>query len=247
MNTGVSNVKKILTQFNFLLSSVEINSLNKNYEIKNRRTIYNSLISSQNPSQLSPIRQFNKGVDKDKDKYNLGPFIKNVSNKPINEINDMINFILDKKMVNEGTEHIYHFVNRLTDYDYESNSLLMRMKNLIKLLQNFDGFYEYFVTQEIKADEDSDYHKIFKALKWNLFVCIYNLYLENPVLGGQDSDKESITYMNHMVHNYFDFCNFVYGNDENNNKMYDCDITNNSKYDSKRSESGYIGKSRFST
>ena len=52
--------------------------------------------------------------------------------------------------------------------------------------------------------------------------------MENPVLGniaGFDSYiKESITYLNHLNYNYFDFCNSMFTKDTNDNKPYYCDI-----------------------
>ena len=81
-------------------------------------------------------------------------------------------------------------------------------------------------------DESSDYHTIYKALKWNLFVCLYNL-IENPVLSNIDN-QESISYLNNMIFNYSDFCNF---NRNNLNQDYFCDILQTkTEYNPTRSE-----------
>ena len=44
-------------------------------------------------------------------------------------------------------------------------------------------------------------------------------------IGNKDSyKKESITYLNHLIHNYYDFCNKMFTDDINDNKPYYCDI-----------------------
>ena len=143
----------------------------------------------------------------------------------------------------------------IKNYNVEKNSSSrLRAKNLVLLLDNFDSFIKYIIDKDygIKYNEnekDNPYHKIHKSLKWNLFVCIYNLYLENPVLGLQDYKKESISYLNNLIYNYFDFCNFNDGNDNENNKKYFCDLLDGLDgvtYNPKRSQ-GYIHSSNFTT
>jgi len=241
LNTGVSNIKKILSDYKTNLDNNKIKELNKNYMHKNRRTIYNSLLSSQNPSILSPIRMYESNK--------IGPFKTYISKGTLEEVNQNINHILNQKPA-EVKE-----LNDLIDINvYEfSEDKHLRAANLFLLLKNFESFFKYFVTQEIPGTTNEDINnpmlkfiEIHKVIKWNLFVCIYNLYLENPVLGTKDFNKESINYLNHIVFNYFDFCNFMYGDNIENNKQYNCDVTGKDPYDSKRSE-GFIYSKNFTT
>jgi hypothetical protein len=225
LNTGISNVKKILLDYR---NDLDIRKLNKKYEIKNRRTIYNSLLSSQNPSFLSPIRLFFSDTE------NIGPFEKNITDKEIEDINKYIERIL--KLKNNKIQMIHH------TRDVASK----RAKNLIRLLDEFDSFFDYFFVKEFSTIKSIDYGKIHKSLKWNLFVCIYNLYLENPILGSKDFNQESINYLNNIIFNYFDFCNFAYGSDRENNKEYFCDIIGDGAYDPRRSE-GHLKSANFTT
>ena len=63
LNTGILNVKKILTDYKHNLSEEQVVDLNKKYKKSNRRTVYNSLLSSQNPSVLSVTRIFEMGAN----------------------------------------------------------------------------------------------------------------------------------------------------------------------------------------
>jgi hypothetical protein len=231
LNTGISNIKKILTDYRSNLQDSEIAQRNEEYKNSNRRTIYNSLLSSQNPSVLSVERKFS--CDDPKNKY--GPFIQNISKKPITEIDVIINTIIEKDGISNKIDHENHPIQ----YN--------RIENLINLLKKFSSFYEYFLINErlgfdVSQIDKDDYHLIYKALKWNLFVCLYNL-ITNPVLNigsyeNEDYNRESITYLNNMIYNYFDFCNFNIGDNPLNNQKYHCDIlsTEPGTYNPKRSE-----------
>ena len=241
LNTGVSNIRKILSDYKTNLDDNKIKELNKNYMHKNRRTIYNSLLSSQNSSILSPIRMYENNK--------VGPFKTYISKGTLDEVNQNIDHILNQKP--DEVKKLNEFID-VNVYEYLQDKNL-RAANFFLLLKNFESFFEYFVTQEISGTTNADINnptlkfiEILKAVKWNLFVCIYNLYLENPVLGIKDFNKESINYLNHLIFNYFDFCNFMYGDNIKNNKQYNCDVTGKDPYDSKRSE-GYIYSKNFST
>jgi hypothetical protein len=234
LNTGISNIKKILTDYRSNLSNRTIAERNDEYKISNRRTIYNSLLSSQNPSILSVERKFCH--EDSGQKY--GPFIQNISKKTIGDIDTIINsFMVD----------IDDKINLMNNIEVSSYTIQgKRLKNLRNLLRNFRSFYQHFLTQERPRfdvsqidNSASEYHLIYKGLKWNLFVCLYNL-VNNPVLNvaSIDYDRESITYLNNMIYNYFDFCNFNTGDNPLNNQKYHCDIlsTGPDNYNPKRSE-----------
>jgi hypothetical protein len=177
LNTGISNVKKILTDYKTTLGDNDIKELNKNYMHKNRRTIYNSLLSSQNPSILSPIRIY--------ENKKFGPFKTFISKGTLSEVNRNIDYILSQK--EDEVQKLEEFVN----YSYpDISNKELRAANLYLLLKNFESFFEHFVNEEKISIAQHDIENITKALKWNLFVCIYNLYLENPVLGIKDFNKE---------------------------------------------------------
>jgi hypothetical protein len=243
LNTGILNVKKILTDYRNNLPETDINQLNKSYEKSNRRTIYNSLLSSQNSTTLSAVRNF-----KLDNGDTFGPYIRNISSKSFQEIDTIL------------TNYEMKF-NLMISYN-ENPVEKQRITNLNILLKKFNKFYELFVESEnnkqivnkhdpdfIKADimnDSSDYNKILKVLKWNLFVCLYNL-LYNPVLGNIEYEQESISYLNNMIYNYSDFCNF---NRKEENKDYFCDVLENKStpidYDSTRSE-GLLTSANFTT
>ena len=244
LNTGILNIKKILNDYRNDLSFDKIQDLNKSYEISNRRTIYNSLLSSQNSTFLSVQRIFKL----DSDEF-IGPFIRNISNKSKSEIDEIIN------KYNIKFNDVIKAIN--------DNLVKFRLMNIRTLLSYFDNFYKVFIVhenekklknktdidfkEEMINDEKSDYAQIFKALKWNLFVCLYNL-IENPVLGPTlDYEKESISYLNNLIYNYSDFCNF---NRKKENLKYYCDALENStepiEYDPTRSE-GLLRSYEFST
>ncbi len=221
LNTGILNVKKILNEYKKNIQAEELNCLNKSYEKSNRRTIYNSLLSSQNSSILSVQRNFEN---------NYGPFIQNVSNKSLEEINRIIDSIISKKKISPSSGRIYVINSLLNSFD-KIFKLFAQCEN-DKHRPNDTGF-----RVEMLDNELSDYNKILKALKWNLFVCLYNL-VEPPVLSSRiDYDKESITYLNNLIYNYSDFCNF---NRKQENKNYYCDSLENTtepvEYDPTRSE-----------
>ena len=236
LNTGILNVKKILTDYKHNLSEEQVVDLNKKYKKSNRRTVYNSLLSSQNPSVLSVTRIFEMGAT------SYGPFKKNISLNTIKDIDDIIS--------------AYNFDTDLNDVTGEQNG---RMVCIVDLFKSFNKFFTEFVLHEntymnqdktdpnfSKAnidDTSSDYHIIYKTLKWNLFVCLYNL-VNNPVLGSNDYKQESISYLNNMIFNYSDFCNF---NRNEENKDYFCDILQTeTEYNPTRSE-GLLISTNFTT
>jgi len=203
LNTGISTCNYILKNFRFN-DDKNTEKINNELKVKNRRTIYNSLLSSQNPSHLSQIRNFK------------------VDNNIINNIGFHKNNFkkqLDYKDIEKLVEKI--------NYDDDSN---IRNKRFFYLLKNWELFYKHFLSkEEIKQDDDTN--KICTALYWNLYVFYYNLYIENPVSTHIDYKKEGITYLNHLLLNYFDFCNFMTGDDTNQNSKYTCDLLKGTRTD----------------
>jgi hypothetical protein len=105
------------------------------------------------------------------------------------------------------------------------------------LLKNFEAFFNEFLIKEgIINCEKEIIEEIKKTLYWNLYVFYYNLYVEMPILqnSSQEFKIESISYLNHLVYNYFDFCNFM---NKDENKEYYCDILENGDFNPLRSES----------
>jgi len=109
----------------------------------------------------------------------------------------------------------------------------VRNLRFYKLLNNWDSFFTYYIDSDLANTKIKNkpstvdqiiIKSISDALRWNLYVFYYNLYIQNPVMGFFEYDKESITYLNHLKFNYFDFCNFMKGDDNNQNSRYTCDL-----------------------
>jgi 2-polyprenyl-6-methoxyphenol hydroxylase-like FAD-dependent oxidoreductase len=207
LNTGVSNIRYLLD--NYKLNKSQTDSINNNLMKKNRRTIYNSLLSTQNPTYLSEFRLY--------DNKSIGPFI----NNPTKKISyDQFKRKLQQLNVRSRGNDI-----NLSNCDPETSSVC----NLVHYLNNFETIFKCFWdSQGITNLQNKD--DILYELHFNLYTFVYNLYLNNPVLGlnsigNDDSYKhESITYLNHLIHNYFDFCNKMFTENTNDNKPYYCDI-----------------------
>jgi hypothetical protein len=160
----------------------------------------------------------------------IGPFKKNISStSTFNEMKTLINKFLKNPN--------YSFQRMFKGQKCET---IAAVTVFLELLNSFESVYTFFIGKIFNTDKPNPAHieKIKIALYWNLFVFYYNLYMVKPVLGGKyddDYEKESITYLNHLNFNYFDFCNFI--NKDKDNK-YNCDILNtDDMYDPLYSES----------
>ena len=217
LNTGIAASKFILE--NYLIDNEKnTEEMNEKLKIKHRRTLYNSLLSSQNPSHLSRIRNFSINTNI---MENIG-FYKNMIKNKITK-----------------TE-IEFLISRLATETNGGKSI--RQLRFLGILESWDTFFAEFLKINYKDPKRENINKIEIALYWNLYVFYYNLYVENPVLGPfTESSKESITYLNNLIFNYSDYCNFN-KTDIDNNKMYTCDLLknpNNADYDPQSSE-GYL-------
>ena len=144
--------------YNIFHIKIEGNNDDLNNEIKrkNRRTIYNSLLSSQNPSHLSPIREF--------ETENLGPFKQNIAS-------NATDFASIKTIGDE-------FINKNEDRFNDIDQLNYPKKIFNQLLNNYGSIYDKFKEEYQFSANDSMVEKIKKILYWNLFTFYYNLYVE---------------------------------------------------------------------
>jgi hypothetical protein len=255
LNTGVANVRKILTEFK-LNNQQNIDEMNDKLMKKNRRTIYNSLLSSQNASYLSPKRLFTYN----KEEY--GPYLKNISNEDEKVMNDIITNELKFTLFNDDFDSRYlkQVNNKIKIIDINKVPLIIKKQRRFQfLIENYDCFFGKFIEKEDKSMmiKETELPKIKQALIWNAFVYYHNTFIYNPLINQNitsdpnEYKRESITYLNHLRFHYFDFCNFmknkkITGESEtNNNKDYFCDILkdiqiknkdpNPIEYDSRRS------------
>jgi hypothetical protein len=232
LNTGISNIRNILDNFNYVTQ--DTTNINETLKVKNRRTIYNSLLSSQNPSYLSPLRKFTiPSSTIPSTTNNSGFYIKNISEK-------------------NNFDEIKAIAIKIILRDIQSNILMVQHnKNIKKYLDNFEDIFNKISTTTLPLSTETKQYveNIKKATYFNTFVCLYNLVF-NPVLGNLDYNQESISYANHLIFNHFDLCNFMTGSntDSNNNKGYQCDVIKDDSipYDSRRSTQ-YFTNSRYDT
>ena len=224
LNTGIATSKFILENYS-IDNDGNTRDMNEKLRIKNRRTIYNSLLSSQNPSHLSRIRNFSINSDPTRILENVG-FYRNM---------------LKNKLTRE---EINGLVSQLNDPFYPEEADLIkppsiRQLRFFNILRNWNTFFANFLAINYTDPSRENIDKIELALYWNLYVFYYNLYLENPVLGPwKDPQKESITYLNNLIFNYSDHCNFNKSNPDINS-MYTCDLLknpDNADYDPQSSE-----------
>jgi hypothetical protein len=213
LNTGVSNIKNILE--NYKTDKTNTTDLNEMIRKKNRRTIYNSLSSSQNPSVLSGIRNFQyPGPPPQK----LG-FFKNNTN------NDLI------------TEKV-NILNNDNENEWIDKDQIRHINNIKKYYDNFDTIFDitfprFFPEPSALTIQQKD--EIKNILKVNVGYCLINI-ISTPIIGETlDYEKESLTYAHHLHYNHFDTCNFMTGNDRHNNKPYYCDLLGDKPdFDSRR-------------
>jgi len=223
LNTGIAASKFILEKY--LIDNEEnTRKMNEKLKIKHRRTIYNSLLSSQNPSHLSRIRNFK------------------VNSKIMENIGFYRNMIKNKITKEEIVALVAQLVEPIPTEDPYTGEMIPpspRQVRFFNILGNWNTFFAKFLEINYTDARRENIDRIEIALYWNLYVFYYNLYEENPVLGPwTDPPKESITYLNNLIFNYFDYCNFN-KTDIDNNKMYTCDLlknSNNADYDPQSSE-----------
>jgi hypothetical protein len=189
VNNGLSNLKYILENFN-----QNIQVTNNYLENKNRKTIYNSLLSSQNISQLSGERVFKE------DDKSYGPYINYYTSKT-----DNLNLSPLDRNIDTGGES-------------SNNSY----KNLYDLLENYDNIFNIIKRKLTIIDNDNLIY-LKKIIKHNIWYCIQNAYIYNPILGSTMKEHENGNYLANLHFNYFDFCN---NNRTDKNGPYLCDLTN---------------------
>jgi hypothetical protein len=242
LNTGVANIRMIMEDYDFV--DKNINDLNTKIKNKSRRTIYNSLLSSQNPSYISPERKF-----KLSDGTQLGFYEKNISkNKNLDEIKKIICDTINNSDLYKQIG-IEPDITRLLDKIISSQNISVNnagsVKNIAGYLRYFeDIFREILITtkpnsplsnpddSELSDNIDNDIENIKKALYYNTYVCLHNIHIGNPVISSDDYPNESITYANHLHFNHFDVCNFLTGDNINNNEPYYCDMVKDNNIDS---------------
>jgi hypothetical protein len=228
---------------------------------KNRRTIYNSLLSSQNASYLSPKRLFTFNNEE------YGPYLKNISENNDKIMDDIITKELDIPLFEDAID-IGHIAPINSDNEIKIKDIstvpeiVKKQKRFNFIIENYNSLFELFI-DDLKQNmpevelEMKELMNIKKELKWNAFVYYHNAFIYNPLINQSPASdpneykRESITYLNHLRFHYFDFCNFMKNKkitgepEENNNKDYFCDIlrdiqiqvgeTNPIDYDSRRS------------
>lgn len=246
LNTGVANIKMIMEEYDF--NDTNINTLNNKIKTKSRRTIYNSLLSSQNPSYLSPKRKFNLP-----DGTQLGFYEKNISqNKNLDEIKEIIFDTINNSELYIGkgiktgtpTDYITQILEKIISLNEMSMNEAGSVRNIAGYLRNFeDIFTEILNTTKpdspLSNPDDSqpsdninaDIENIKKALYYNTYVCLHNIHIGNPVISHDDYPNECITYANHLHFNHFDVCNFLTGDNINNNEPYYCDMVKDNNID----------------
>ena len=230
LNTGIANIKIIMENYDFVESNTTI--LNENIKNKSRRTIYNSLLSSQNPSYISPLRKF-----KLTDGTQLGFYETKLSEKKT--FIELQNLILENlKALDTNKNRRFTKINDLLIdliQNFDTQEASISIKNILGYLKDFDVLFTRLqrvtdanspLSPPNSADVITDYlENIKKALYYNIYVCLYNIYFGNPVLTSlEDYDNECITYANHLHFNHFDACNFLIGDNIDNNKPYYCDM-----------------------
>ncbi len=194
LNTGVSNIKNILE--NYKIDKTNTTNLNEMIRIKNRRTIYNSLSSSQNPSVLSGVRNFQYGNEK------LGFFKNNRDTLEINNQFEPDMFDNQVQSLNTMTIKIY--------YDNFDTA--------------FTNTFTEFFKQQPSGITDVEKNQIKNILKVNVGYCLLNIGTPPVLSPFIDYKDESKTYAHHLHYNHFDTCNFMTGNNKENNKPYFCDL-----------------------
>ena len=246
LNTGVANIRMIMEEYDF--NDTNINILNNKIKNKSRRTIYNSLLSSQNPSYLSPKRKFNL-----LDGTQLGFYEKNISqNKNLDEIKEIIfdtinnSDLYKTKGTKTGTptQYITQILNTIISDREMSKDQAGSVRNIAGYLKYFEDIFTEILNttnpnSPLSNPDDSDasdniredIENIKKALYYNTYVFLHNIHVGNPLITDNNYTNECITYANHLHFNHFDVCNFLTGNNINNNEPYYCDMIKDNNID----------------
>jgi len=232
LNTGISNIKNIFEKYLINNSEEKTQSLNLYLEKKNRRTIYNSLFSTQNASMMLNIRNFKINPDGTRNRYldttykYIGPFVSN--------LNEKMSYDEAKKYIDDNIK--YYRKNFMAELEFNGE--------ILTYLLNFESFFDYFFNKDTLGSmlEVTQINEIKKLLYLNIFECYSKIQIETtaqtPISPNLDVpyiniNYEKATYLNHIIYNYVDHCNMM--RSELNKNNY-CDIlqTDDDDYDPTR-------------
>ena len=204
------------------------------------------MLSSQNPSYLSPIRKFTltdgtqlgfyeTKLSKNKTFSELQTIILNNLNKIQGSTKTNINDLLHSLIINFDTYSQSISIKNIITYFRYFTEIFDKM---INITTNITGSVLHPLNSPNSSDNiTNDLENIKKALYYNIYVCLYNINWGNPVLSDLDDyHNECITYANHLHFNHFDVCNFLKGdNPVDNIKPYYCDMFEDpTDFDSRR-------------
>ena len=179
LNTGVANIKTMMERYNFVDTDIDI--LNNDIKNKSRRTIYNSLLSSQNPSYLSPIRKFTltdgtqlgfyeTKLSKNKTFSELQTIILNNLNKIQGSTKTNINDLLHSLIINFDTYSQSISIKNIITYFRYFTEIFDKM---INITTNITGSVLHPLNSPNSSDNiTNDLENIKKALYYNIYVCL---------------------------------------------------------------------------
>jgi hypothetical protein len=230
VNNGLRHLEHILK--NYKLDESENTKINNDLMNSNRKVIYNSLLSTQNYSYISPKRIFNLTNEVGN---NYGPFLTNFISKNIGNLDE----------INQYIDELIQKINlRYQEVINDPYSAPSKSKNGSILLYTYMRYYDLMfdkIIETLQIPVDEPLIPIIKYnIKYNLVNVLYSFFNINPVIGQNIGEGEEIgNYLKYILENQFDFCNFMKGPNPNSNINYKCDlikdIINVTTYDSRYS------------